>query len=162
MNPRDQPTPGARGPWPRILAADDDPDILQLAVWLVERKYPDAEIKVAENARQALELLRNFAPDLLLADLRTPKLGGLELCQRVGADPWLSRTKIIALSGRKRSRKKAFFSSAAVEFFGKPLKPRSVRAAASRLLGKGRGRPASRRAGTAGFRRRLSRQGGLS
>jgi CheY-like chemotaxis protein len=68
----------------------------QLAAWGIKATS-------AENGPAALEVLRSAAKagepyDLAILDMMMPEMDGLELAQRVGADPSISSTKLIMLS----------------------------------------------------------------
>lgn len=61
----------------KILIVDDEPDvctILQTAF-----RIKGHEIKVAYNGEQALDLLKNYTPELLITDMQMPKMTGQEL-----------------------------------------------------------------------------------
>jgi len=52
-------------------------------------------IRTAADGEEALQLMKDWSPDLIISDLRMPNMGGLELCRRVRAH---SRIPIIVLS----------------------------------------------------------------
>ena len=65
----------------RILVVEDDPDIRTiLSRFLGRRGYA---VKAAENGAEALELLSHEPVDLILSDVRMPRMDGLELLQAV-------------------------------------------------------------------------------
>jgi two-component system KDP operon response regulator KdpE len=77
----------------RILVVDDEPQITRvLKTTLSSQGYV---VRTASNGEEALQELRSWGPDLLVTDLRMPKMDGLELCRRVRAD---SRIPVIVLS----------------------------------------------------------------
>ncbi|MEB2312851.1 MAG: sigma-54 dependent transcriptional regulator [Sorangiineae bacterium] len=64
----------------QILVADDEPNLRRvLSAQLVRDGY---DVHTAEDGEQALELLREHHVDLLITDLRMPKLDGMELLRR--------------------------------------------------------------------------------
>jgi len=65
----------------RILVVDDDPAALQL----LARQLRDAgyEVTTAANGREALELDRATAPQMVITDWMMPEMDGLELCRRM-------------------------------------------------------------------------------
>lgn len=56
------------------------------------------EVRTATDAREALEVLKDFHPQLILMDLQLPGMDGLELTRRLKEDPVFKGTKIIALT----------------------------------------------------------------
>ena len=67
----------------RILAVEDDAAIAEGLVLNLERKGYDADL--AEDGREALELASKRRYDLILLDLRLPKVDGFEVCRRLRA-----------------------------------------------------------------------------
>ncbi|HEY0739363.1 MAG TPA: substrate-binding domain-containing protein [Herpetosiphonaceae bacterium] len=59
-----------------ILIADDDPDILALHTRLVRQLLPESRILQARNGREALRLMEQARPQLVLLDLMMPQLDG--------------------------------------------------------------------------------------
>ena len=65
----------------RLLLVDDDAAVRwSLSETLAEEGH---EVRAAENAEQALAQLNEYAPDLILSDIRMPGLDGIELLKRV-------------------------------------------------------------------------------
>jgi two-component system response regulator YesN len=61
----------------RILVVDDDISTTEsISSYLIENGY---EVIIASNGSEGLELVKKFNPDLLITDIRMPKLNGLEL-----------------------------------------------------------------------------------
>lgn len=66
------------------MVIDDEPDILDLAT--VRLKKLGYEIIEAIDAEEALVILQNKIPDLILLDLLLPKMQGDELCKKLKSD----------------------------------------------------------------------------
>lgn len=76
-----------------ILVVDDEPQITRvLKTSLSSQGYG---IRTASDGEEALQMLKEWAPDLIVTDLRMPNMDGLELCRRVRTE---SRVPIIVLS----------------------------------------------------------------
>lgn len=76
-----------------ILVVDDEAQITRvLKTTLSSHGYG---IRTAADGEEALQLMKDWSPDLIISDLRMPNMGGLELCRRVRAH---SRIPIIVLS----------------------------------------------------------------
>ena len=77
-----------------LLIVDDNPQNLKLArVVLMAEGY---EVRTAGDAEEALRLLDDYGPRLILMDLQLPGMDGLELTRRLKADP--ARTHIIVVA----------------------------------------------------------------
>src|SRR5690606_17078581 len=64
----------------RVLVVDDEANALEaLETLLREEGY---EVESAPDGEQALAMLERFDPEVVLTDLKMPKVGGLELCER--------------------------------------------------------------------------------
>ncbi|HVO70490.1 MAG TPA: response regulator [Aggregatilineaceae bacterium] len=55
-------------------------------------------VRTAENGMDALRVLEEFTPDLILLDLSMPKMDGWEMRKRVKSDPRFANIPIIALT----------------------------------------------------------------
>ncbi|NLD27584.1 MAG: Cyclic di-GMP phosphodiesterase response regulator RpfG [bacterium ADurb.Bin270] len=66
---------------PLILIVDDNPTIIELLK--SQLKAYDFDLQVAYDGEEALEKIRNRAPDLVLLDLMMPKISGFEICKRI-------------------------------------------------------------------------------
>lgn len=64
---------------PLILCVDDQPDMLTLLRLFLSRK--GFEVIVAPNATEALQLVEQRHPDLIITDFAMPGMNGLELCR---------------------------------------------------------------------------------
>jgi len=77
----------------RILVADDEPQITRvLRRGLSSQGF---EVQVAEDGEEALNIFRQWKPDLIITDLSMPGMGGLELCRRLRK---ISNAPILVLS----------------------------------------------------------------
>ena len=82
----------------RVVIADDQP-LVRAGVRTLLELDPDIEVVAeAEHGRQAVSLVRELAPDVVLMDIRMPQLDGLEATRRIVADPALRSTKVLVLT----------------------------------------------------------------
>src|SRR5689334_397270 len=65
----------------RILVVDDEPDVLGFIQQLLEKKGYDVD--TATSGTEALAIVAEKAPALLITDLRMPELDGIELLARI-------------------------------------------------------------------------------
>lgn len=56
------------------------------------------EVKVAENGKVGLDLVKSFRPDVILLDLMMPVMNGLEVLQKFKDEPEFTRAKVVVLS----------------------------------------------------------------
>lgn len=81
---------------PRILVVDDN--LMNLDLMRFVLSEDDFEVESAEHAREALEKIPAFQPDLILMDMHMPGMNGLELTQLIKADPATRHIVIIAFT----------------------------------------------------------------
>jgi len=81
----------------KLLIADDSVTIQKM----VRLAFSDEDVVVesASSGDAALDSMRVFKPDIVLADVFMPGYGGYEVCARVKEDPQLARTPVILLVG---------------------------------------------------------------
>ena len=79
-----------------ILVVDDNLDNLELTKILLECE--GWEIRIVEDAQQALNILQTYHPNLILMDVQLPGMDGLELTRRLRADPAFRDVIIVALT----------------------------------------------------------------
>lgn len=89
-----------------ILLVEDNPDDVLLTKRALERSHVLNEVVVAEDGAEALDCLfgqgkyegNRIIPELILLDLKMPKVGGLEVLQRLQADRELSLIPVVVLT----------------------------------------------------------------
>jgi CheY-like chemotaxis protein len=80
----------------QILVVDDDRDIRAVVDdLLTEEGYL---VKTANNGRQALEILSNWRPEVILLDLSMPEMNGWTFLAHQQADPALAQIPVIVMS----------------------------------------------------------------
>jgi CheY-like chemotaxis protein len=89
--------PPVQGRRPAVLIVDDEVDVTATFTLLFELNGFD--VRTAGNGVEALAVLAEGPPDLIVSDCMMPLMDGLELCQRVRADPAMANVPIILMSG---------------------------------------------------------------
>jgi two-component system, OmpR family, KDP operon response regulator KdpE len=85
----------------RILVVDDEPQITRvLRTTFTAQGY---DVRVANDGEMALEIMKDWSPDLIVTDLVMPNMDGVSLCRRVRS---VSQMPIIVLSVRDQERAK--------------------------------------------------------
>ena len=86
---------------PHILVVDDEPQITRvLRTSLSAQGY---DIRVANSGEMALEIMKDWSPNLIITDLAMPSLDGVQLCRAVRA---VSQVPIVVLSVRDKDQQK--------------------------------------------------------
>jgi len=83
---------------PKNLLLADDSKTIQQAVGMTFARE-DLSVVAVDDGEAALQAAKQSKPDLILADVSMPKLGGYELCQRVRADAALKDVPVLLLGG---------------------------------------------------------------
>lgn len=145
----DMPSVNSAGASLRVLIAEDDAVSQLVAAGIVESLGHAAA--VAENGREALDMLARERFDLVIMDVRMPVMDGLEATRAIraqpppGVDP---RLPIVALTAYARQEDRARIMAAGMDaFLSKPLHSEELRriiedlAARKRFVGQSQGRP---------------------
>ena len=83
-----------------ILIVDDEPSIVVPIQFLMEQQ--GYSVLVAENGHDALDMIYQYKPDLVLLDIMLPGIDGYEVCEIVRLNPKLRGIKIIFLTAKGR------------------------------------------------------------
>lgn len=104
----------------KILLADDEE---QISAYL-HRKLSKLgyEVYVAGNGEEALSLAFLNLPDIVLLDVKMPKMSGIEVCKRLRSDERTKSTPIILLSAKAQSDEiRTGLDAGADKYLCKPL-----------------------------------------
>lgn len=80
----------------RVLVVEDDPALIELLRFLLERE--GLQVTVARDGLEALDQLAAHPPDLMLLDLRLPKLEGMDVLWEIRNNPQWQALPVIILS----------------------------------------------------------------
>jgi two-component system, OmpR family, alkaline phosphatase synthesis response regulator PhoP len=109
----------------RVLAVDDEPDVLSL----VETKLQKAgfEVFTATNGQEALERAKVEKPDVVIMDVMMPKLDGLSACTRIKQELGEAAPIVILLTARGQEADVVEgLGSGADDYMVKPFAPREL------------------------------------
>jgi PAS domain S-box-containing protein len=96
----------------RIMIVDDNEDAANSLGMLLDLMGND--IRMGHDGLEAMNLAREYRPDVVLLDIGLPKLNGYEVARSIRQEPWGERTVLIAVTGwgqeadRRRSRESGF------------------------------------------------------
>lgn len=124
----------------RILLVDDSRVTRELMkVYLIAR---DVSLFEAADGQEALERVRADPPDLVIADMRMPRLDGAELCEALRKDAATRNVPVVILTSSKdvETRTRAR-SAGAREVLQKPIQPQALLEAVNRHLPPAAGGP---------------------
>ncbi|HWA13238.1 MAG TPA: phosphate regulon transcriptional regulator PhoB [Burkholderiales bacterium] len=116
-----------------ILVVEDEPAIQELIAYNL--KQAGHQTLLADNAEQALNLVSNALPDLVLLDWMLPGLSGIEFARRLRADKRTRTVPIIMLTARSdETDKLAGLETGADDYITKPFSPRELTARIKAVL----------------------------
>ncbi|MFY7997896.1 MAG: adenylate/guanylate cyclase domain-containing protein [Candidatus Kapaibacteriota bacterium] len=105
---------------PYLLIVDDVPVNLQALESILQTR--GFRVMKATNGEQALEIVAQEKPDLILLDVMMPKMNGYEVCQHLKENPATSKIPVIFLTGRNDSYSVIKgFASGALDYVVKPF-----------------------------------------
>jgi signal transduction histidine kinase len=108
-----------RGRVPRVLVAEDEVDLRGFIVGVLSDSYV---VDAASNGADALELMKQNRPDLVLTDVMMPGTSGLDLSRAIKEDPSLRHIPVILLTARGESEAALEgYEAGADDFVSKPF-----------------------------------------
>ena len=105
-----------------ILIAEDERDIRDLIQFTL--MFAGHKITAASNGAEALELATKVKPDLIMMDVRMPKMTGYEACREMKKIDDLKKVPVIFLSAKGQDEEKQIgIDAGAVAYILKPFSP---------------------------------------
>ena len=83
-----------------ILIVDDEPNVVVLIQFLMEQQ--GYKVMIAERGEDALDLIYQYKPDLVLQDIMLPGIDGYEVCEIIRLNPNYRNVKIFFLTAKGR------------------------------------------------------------
>lgn len=103
---------------PRVLVADDEPSTAEMLALILG--FTGYDVVRAYDGAQALALAQSIKPDVLLLDVRMPKLYGSDVAKRIKSDPELA-DKVVVLFSSADEDDVQWRESGADAFLRKPI-----------------------------------------
>ena len=106
----------------RILAVDDEPTILRLIEFVLERH--GYSVRTATDGEEAMVAATQFCPHLIILDIMMPRKDGFAVTEAIRASAELVRTPIIVLSAKAQETDIAQGIAVGVDaYLTKPFEP---------------------------------------
>jgi len=103
-----------------VLAVDDEPRNLEVLAGILGAQ--GFQVITAEDGEEALNLVRERGPDVILLDVVMPHVDGFEVCRRLKADPATVFIPVVIITALRGSRERIKGAeSGADEFVSKPF-----------------------------------------
>ena len=107
---------------PKILVAEDERDIRELIGFTL--RYAGLEVVLTSNGAEAVERAAEEQPDLIMLDVRMPKMTGYEACRALKDAPETGDIPIVFLSAKGQEVEiEEGLASGALEYIVKPFAP---------------------------------------
>jgi len=117
----------------KILVADDERDIRELIGFTL--RFSSYEVITAKDGEEALRIAEQEKPDLVLLDVRMPKMTGYETCQRIKNDPKMKDIPVVFISAKGQEAEiEAGLKAGAIEYILKPFAPADLTARVAAIL----------------------------
>lgn len=118
---------------PSVLIVDDDADILEFLSFALAKD--NFIVRTASSGDEALKIVKDFIPEIILLDVMMPGIDGIETCSELRAIKELDDTMIVFLTARSEDYSQiAGFSAGGDDYISKPIKPKLLSARLSALL----------------------------
>ncbi len=106
----------------KILIAEDEPDIRELVAFML--RFAGYEVMAASNGEEAVQAATHEVPDLVLMDVRMPRMTGYDACRIMKANPTLRDVPIVFLSAKGQEAEiQSGLEAGAEEYLLKPFSP---------------------------------------
>lgn len=119
----------------KILIAEDERDIRDLIAFTL--RFAGHEVFTAANGEEAVETAPRVNPDLILMDVRMPRMTGYEACRVLKASPDLKDIPVVFLSAKgQESEIQQGLDAGAEDYLLKPFAPDQLTTRVKTILAK--------------------------
>ncbi len=105
----------------RVLVIEDNLDAVHSMAMLVRMMGHECEFAI--NGFAALQIAREFKPDLVLLDIGLPDVKGYDIAKQLRWEPGLEHTRVIAITALPEADRQRALDAGCDEFYRKPLDP---------------------------------------
>jgi DNA-binding response OmpR family regulator len=118
----------------RILIAEDERDIRELITFTL--RFAGHEVIATANGEEAYNTALSQRPDLILLDVRMPRMTGYETCEHLKAEYRTQDIPVVFLSAKgQESEVQTGLQAGATEYILKPFSPDQLAARITAILG---------------------------
>ena len=119
----------------KILIAEDERDIRDLVAFTL--RFAGHEVAAASNGEEAVALAPKEKPDLILMDVRMPRMTGYDACRVIKSDPKLKDIPVVFLSAKGQENEiQTGLDVGAEEYLLKPFAPDQLTERVKAILAK--------------------------
>jgi len=86
----------------KILIVDDEPNIVMSLEYTFKKN--NFEVFIARDGQEALDILKNALPDIIILDVMMPNVDGYNTLEQIKNDERLKNTKVIFLSAKNKEK----------------------------------------------------------
>lgn len=109
----------------KVLVVDDEADIIEILTYNLEKE--GYKVESAADGKKAIEVAKEFKPDLIILDIMMPNMDGIEAGRILRTLPDMKNTYMLFLTARAEEYSEiAAFDVGADDFITKPIKPRAL------------------------------------
>ena len=105
-----------------VLVVDDDKSVARFIE--TNLRLEGFDVRLAHDGHEALDEVAREAPDLVLLDWGMPRMDGIEVCEKLRADPHTAHIPVLLVTGRSRAVDKVMgLAAGADDYIVKPFDP---------------------------------------
>lgn len=109
----------------KILLAEDEPDIRELLTYTL--KFGGHDVHPRKNGQEVVDSVKEVKPDLIMLDVRMPRMTGYEACRALKANPETDHIPVVFLSAKGQEQEVATgLEAGAVAYLLKPFDPAAL------------------------------------
>lgn len=117
----------------KILIAEDEPDIRKLISFTLT--FSGHVVISTTNGEEAIQAVKEEKPDLIILDVRMPRMSGYEVCKQIKADSTTQGIPVIFVSAKgQEAEVKSGLEAGAEEYILKPFAPDELSNRVKRIL----------------------------
>ena len=118
----------------KILIAEDERDIRDLITFTL--RFAGHEVVATSNGEEAYGAAQKLLPDLILLDVRMPRMTGYETCEKLKSSGPTQHIPVVFLSAKgQESEVQTGIRSGALEYIVKPFAPDQLTERVHAILG---------------------------